>query len=98
MAEPDYSNRWRTRNLIRIFFMKKKRVVITGIGVISPIGIGKDCFWQALKTGKSGIKPITLFDVSKYKVRVGGEISDFDPAVILEKEDYWILTAQQNCF
>jgi 3-oxoacyl-[acyl-carrier-protein] synthase II len=65
--------------------MEKKRIVITGIGVISPIGIGKDPFWQSLKTGKSGVKPITLFDVSKYNVKVGGEISDFDPAVILGK-------------
>lgn len=62
-----------------------KRIVITGIGVLSPIGIGKDAFWQSLKEGKSGIKPITLFDVSKYKVKVGGEINDFDPAVILGK-------------
>lgn len=62
-----------------------KRIVITGIGVLSPIGTGKDAFWQSLKEGKSGIKPITLFDVSKYKVKVGGEISDFDPASILGK-------------
>jgi 3-oxoacyl-[acyl-carrier-protein] synthase II len=65
--------------------MEKKRIVITGIGVISPIGIGKDAFWQSLKEGKSGIRPITLFDVSKYNVKVGGEISDFDPTVILGK-------------
>ena len=65
--------------------MRKNRVVITGMGVISPIGIGKDSFWQSLKEGKSGINPITLFDVSKYKVKVGGEISDFDPAAILGK-------------
>lgn len=65
--------------------MEKKRIVITGIGVISPIGIGKDPFWKSLKEGRSGIKPITLFDVSKYKVKVGGEISDFDPAAILGK-------------
>lgn len=65
--------------------MRKKRTVITGLGVVSPIGIGKDAFFQSLKEGRSGIKPITLFDVSKYKVKVGGEISDFDPAVILGK-------------
>jgi len=57
--------------------MQNKRIVITGIGVVSPIGIGKDAFWQSLNEGKSGIKPITLFDVSKYQVKVGGEISDF---------------------
>ena len=63
----------------------KKRLAITGIGIISPIGIGKDAFWKSLKEGKSGIKPITLFDASKYKVQVGGEITDFDPQSILGK-------------
>lgn len=65
--------------------MQNKRIVITGVGVVSPIGIGKDRYWDALAKGEFGIKPITLFDVSKYKVKVGGEISDFDPAVILGK-------------
>ena len=66
--------------------MRKNRIVITGIGVISPIGIGKDSFRQSLKEGKSGINPITLFDVSKYKVQAGGEINNFDPASILGKK------------
>ncbi len=61
----------------------KKRIVITGIGVVSPIGTGKENFWNALEEGRSGIKPITLFDTSKYKVKVGGEVSDFDPKVML---------------
>ncbi|MBI4706903.1 MAG: beta-ketoacyl-[acyl-carrier-protein] synthase family protein [Candidatus Omnitrophica bacterium] len=63
--------------------MLNKRIVITGIGVISPIGIGKDKYWQSLFEGKSGIKPITLFDVSGLKVRTGGEISNFNPKEIL---------------
>lgn len=63
--------------------MQKKRIVITGIGVVSPIGIGKDAYWQALKKGESGIKLITLFDTSEFKVKVGGEITDFDPKNIL---------------
>ncbi|MBU1044409.1 MAG: beta-ketoacyl-[acyl-carrier-protein] synthase family protein [Candidatus Omnitrophica bacterium] len=64
--------------------MNKKRIVITGIGIVSPIGIGKDEFWENLFAGKSGIKPITLFDTSNLKVKVAGEITDFDPLVILE--------------
>lgn len=59
------------------------RIAVTGIGVISPIGIGRDAYWQALKEGKSGIKPITLFDTSGLKVKVGGEISGFNPKDIL---------------
>lgn len=58
----------------------KKRVVISGVGVISPTGIGKEQFWQNLFDGKSGIKSITLFDASGLKVKVGGEITEFEPA------------------
>ena len=54
-----------------------KRIVITGIGVISPIGIGKEAFWEGLKDGRSGIKPITIFNPSFYKCKMAGEISDF---------------------
>lgn len=57
----------------------QKRVVVTGIGIISPIGIGKETFWESLSRGVSGIKPITLFDVSRYNSRAAGEISDFSP-------------------
>jgi len=59
------------------------KIVITGIGVLSSIGIGKDAFWQALQEGKSGVKPVTLFDTSKLKVKMGAEISDFNPGAIL---------------
>jgi 3-oxoacyl-[acyl-carrier-protein] synthase II len=67
--------------------MQKKRIVITGIGVISPIGIGKEAYWQALKEGRSGIRPITLFDTKDLKVKVAGEISNFNPKSILGEKD-----------
>ncbi len=54
------------------------RVVVTGIGVVSPIGIGKETFWSSLKLGQSGIGPITLFDASSFPVRIGGEVKNFD--------------------
>ncbi|MDN3515606.1 MAG: beta-ketoacyl-[acyl-carrier-protein] synthase family protein [Candidatus Brocadia sp.] len=63
--------------------MEKTRIVITGVSVISPIGTGKDIFWQNLTNGVSGIKPITLFDVSKFNSKQAGEISDFDAKVYL---------------
>lgn len=63
--------------------MKKKRIVITGIGVLSSIGMGKEEYWHALKEGRCGIKPITLFDTSKFKIKVGGEITEFNPKEIL---------------
>jgi 3-oxoacyl-[acyl-carrier-protein] synthase II len=55
-----------------------KRVVITGIGAVSPNGIGREAFWSATRAGQSGVKPITRFDPSDYPVRVAGEITGFD--------------------
>ena len=54
-------------------------IVITGAGVVSPIGIGCADFWRALCAGESGIRPVDLFDASSLKVRFGGQIPDFDP-------------------
>ncbi len=60
----------------------KRRVVITGIGAISPNGIGAEAFWKATRNGESGIGPITRFDASEFGVRVAGEIKGF------REEDY----------
>jgi len=59
------------------------RIVITGIGVVSPIGIGKEAFWQGLKEGRSGIKPVTLFDTSTTRSKLAAEITNFKPEEIL---------------
>lgn len=59
--------------------MHKERIVITGIGAIGSNGIGKDAFIEAIFKGVSGIKPITLFDTSSFKVKTAGEIKDFTP-------------------
>jgi len=56
-----------------------RRVVITGLGVLSSIGIGKERFWESLKSGRSGIKRITTFDTTSYDCQIAGEISDFVP-------------------
>lgn len=58
--------------------MKKKRIVITGIGVLSSIGMGKEEYWQALKEGRCGIRPITVFDTDEYKIKEACEIPNFD--------------------
>ena len=55
------------------------RIVITGVGIISPIGTGKEVFWKNLIEGISGLRPITLFDTSRYRTKLAGEITDFDP-------------------
>jgi 3-oxoacyl-[acyl-carrier-protein] synthase II len=61
------------------FLMTGRRVVITGLGVVSPIGLGKEAFWSALLGGKSGIQPIRSFDASAYSCRIAGEVTDFRP-------------------
>lgn len=63
--------------------MYSKRVFITGIGIVSPLGIGKELFWQNLFEGKSGFVPITLFDTQSLKVNIGGEITGFNPKEII---------------
>jgi len=65
----------------------KRRVVITGMGVISPVGNSQESFWKSLTEGKSGIGQITRFDVSKYTARIAGEVKDFDPAQFIDRKE-----------
>lgn len=62
-----------------------KTVAITGIGIISPIGIGKEIYWKALFEGKTGFKKISLFDTTPLHAHIAGQISDFDPVAFLGK-------------
>jgi 3-oxoacyl-[acyl-carrier-protein] synthase II len=60
--------------------LKTHRVVVTGLGVISPNGLGVESFWSNTTSGVSGIGPITQFDASEYPVRIAGEVEGFEPA------------------
>ncbi|HOL67008.1 MAG TPA: beta-ketoacyl-[acyl-carrier-protein] synthase family protein, partial [bacterium] len=64
--------------------MKKSRVVITGLGVVAPNGIGRDIFWQALTSGRSGISTISTFDTCNFPTRIAGQVSDFVPERYME--------------
>lgn len=64
-----------------------KRVVVTGLGVISPLGNDVQTFWENIKAGKCGIGPITKFDTTDYKVKVAAEVRDFDPRAYMEKPE-----------
>jgi 3-oxoacyl-[acyl-carrier-protein] synthase II len=66
--------------------MKRNRVVITGMGILAPNGIGNEEFWESLLAGRSGIGPITLFDASDLKSRIAGEVKNFDPNNYIEPE------------
>ena len=63
------------------------RVVITGIGAITPIGMGKDAFWDGLLAGKNGIGKITRFDAADYAAQIAGEVKDFDPTAYIDKKE-----------
>jgi len=64
-----------------------RRVVITGIGVVSPLGIGVQKNWEALLRGESGIGPITRFDPSRYSTRIAGEVKNFDPLAFIDRRE-----------
>ena len=63
-----------------------EKIVITGIGVLSPIGIGREAYWEGLFQGKTGFRPVTLFDTASFRVHVAGEITDFDALSFLGKK------------
>ena len=64
-----------------------RRVVVTGVGLLTPLGIGTEATWEAVKAGRSGIGPITQFDASAFSCRIAGEVKGFDPAVYIEKKE-----------
>lgn len=64
-----------------------KRVVITGLGAVTPIGNDVASYWEGLKSGKNGIGRVTRFDVSEYKATLAAEVKDFDPSLYMEKTD-----------
>src|SRR6202790_716769 len=64
-----------------------RRVVVTGMGLVTPLGTGIEKNWEALMAGRSGIGPITRFDVSDFAARIAGEVRDFDPHDWIEKKD-----------
>ena len=60
------------------------RVVVTGIGVVSPIGLTIEEFWHNLTHGVSGVGPVTAFDASPFTCRIAGEVKDFEPAQYMD--------------
>ncbi|MCP3104419.1 beta-ketoacyl-ACP synthase II [Myxococcus sp. K15C18031901] len=67
--------------------MQKRRVVVTGMGLISPCGIGVEASWESLIHGRSGVGPITLFDASRLDSRIAGEVKGFDPESFIERRE-----------
>jgi len=64
----------------------RRRVVITGLGAVTPLGVGIEESWQALCQGKSGVSMVTRFDVTDFKTKIAGEVKDFDPSDFMESK------------
>ena len=64
-----------------------RRIVVTGLGLVTPLGTGVDKTWAALCAGQSGIGRITKFDPAAYDAQIAGEVRDFDPAQFIEKKE-----------
>ena len=67
--------------------MSKRRVVITGLGAVTPVGLSVKESWENILAGKSGIAPLSLFDVAEYPVRFGGSVKDFDITTIIPRKE-----------
>lgn len=67
--------------------MTRRRVVVTGMGVVTPIGTGTDRFWNAMMECRSGVGPIRSFDASRYPTRIAAEVLDFDPLDWMDRKD-----------
>src|SRR5271155_739425 len=66
---------------------RDRRVVVTGLGLVTPLGTGVEKNWEALMAGQSGVGPVTRFDVSSFPVKIAGEVKDFNPEDWIEKRD-----------
>ncbi len=64
-----------------------RRVVVTGVGLLTSVGIGTECVWKAIREGVNGIAPITAFDSTGFNCRIAGEVKGFDPAEYIEKKE-----------
>ena len=64
-----------------------RRIAITGIGAVTPVGVTADAMWQSISAGRRGITPITHFDASEYTSRIAGYVHDFDPSDSIDRKE-----------
>ncbi len=64
-----------------------RRVVVTGVGLLTPLAVGTEASWEAIRAAQSGIGPITQFDAAAFSCRIAGEVKGFDPTNYIEKKE-----------
>lgn len=67
--------------------MQRQRVVVTGMGLVTPVGTGVEAFWASLREGRSGVRAITRFDASRFPTRIAAQVDDFDPLRYMDRRD-----------
>lgn len=67
--------------------MQRQRVVVTGMGLVTPVGTGVEAFWASLREGRSGVRAITRFDASPFPTRIAAQVDDFDPLRYMDRRD-----------
>jgi len=67
--------------------VNQRNVVVTGIGLVTALGIDRDSSWQALKAGRNGVGPITAFDTDGYRTTFAAEVKGFDPDAYMDSKD-----------
>ncbi|MBP6909105.1 MAG: beta-ketoacyl-ACP synthase II [Candidatus Saccharicenans sp.] len=70
-----------------LLYNRKRRVVITGIGLVTPLGVGIETNWEALLGGRSGIRTVTRFDITDFPVKIAGEVTNFDVQQFIDKKE-----------
>ncbi len=66
--------------------MKERRVVVTGMGAVTPVGNDTESFWRSVREGRRGFAPITAFDTTEHKIKLAAEVKDYDPALYMDKK------------
>src|SRR4029079_12584309 len=77
----------RTEPCQRFVAMTRRRVVVTGLGIVSPVGVGVAAAWDSIRSARSGVGPITRFDASTFPTRIAAEVKDFDVGKCLSAKE-----------